>query len=58
MVRLACPFLNNSLENFPGLKRYYSVRRVETLNNDFTDSKNAGNKFHLVQLEYGSNTVG
>lgn len=57
MVRLAWPFLKISLEDFPGLKRYYLVRRAETLN-DFTDLKNAGHKLHLVQLEYGSNIVG
>ena len=33
------------------------MHRLETLNK-FADAKNAGSKFHVVQLENGNNTVG
>ena len=50
-------FLNIPQGHFPELKRYYLVHRLETLN-EFADAKNAGSKFHVVQLENGNNTVG
>ena len=50
-------FLNVPQGDTPELKRYYLVRRLETLN-EFADAKNAGSKFHVVQLENGNNTVG
>lgn len=57
MVKLGYSFLERSLGDTPELKRYYLVRRLETLN-EFADAKNAGSKFHVVQLENGNNTVG